>query len=189
MKEDEIKNGSKIKIKPTRETTDDNSSSKNATDSNASKNITTNSSNSITNSRNSSKNITNSSTNIPTNSSKNVTDTKNDKSTQFLKIMKKKSLEIGIPHSPSTMKKSLCFFNEILSKLEFLNEQMMEIYSSAFLFVISQRSIVKSKFVGKIKKTIFDKAAEEVQEWMKTKETVKTEKQGDLICNLYRITE
>lgn len=72
---------------------------------------------------------------------------------------------LSIPFTPSINAMTEQFFNEILIKLEFINDQMMDVYAKAMLYcAVSKRTgITQKMFIGKTKKEIFKKAINEVE--------------------------
>ena len=69
----------------------------------------------------------------------------------FVSIFKNNCTEFNIPESFAVSQSILSFYDQFLSKLDYLNEQMMEIYSRVFCYKNSKR-LKKSNFQKEINK-------------------------------------
>ncbi|KAM0680115.1 hypothetical protein GINT2_001808 [Glugoides intestinalis] len=96
-------------------------------------------------------------------------------------------LKFSIPFTPSINAMTDQFFKERLIKLEFINEQMMDVYAKAMLYcAVSKRTGMTQKMIiGKTRKEIFKKALNEVEDFKFIEEERGSE--NTLICNLYKI--
>lgn len=92
----------------------------------------------------------------------------------------------SVPHTPSLMTDLCRFYDQRLKKLEYLNDRMIHIYASAFIYRNS-RNLKKEVFAKGIKKEIFGKALMEIDDWIKVQEPVDVE--DDSVCNLYSIMD
>lgn len=113
---------------------------------------------------------------------------KTGKKEVFEKIVKEDLSIFNIPPTPAIIKNINYFFKEKLSNLEFLNEEMMKVYSRVFLYKMTLKTTGKKSvfFEGlKIKKAIFQRALEEINDWKEISEEV--EEGREEICNLYKI--
>ncbi|ELA40950.1 uncharacterized protein VICG_01980 [Vittaforma corneae ATCC 50505] len=114
----------------------------------------------------------------------------NNRKELFYKITKENLTKFNIPPTPTILKSLEQFFTQKLSKLDFLNEQMIEIYSRVFLYRIGSKFIgVKlaktTLFSGPFKKELFRRALDEVNDWTMQEEINHNEDES--ICNLYKI--
>lgn len=88
----------------------------------------------------------------------------------------------GIPFTPFLMSSMHAFHDQRLRKLEYLNEQMVHVYASAFIYRHT-RGMRKETFVKGIKREMFDKALAEIDGW----EGVQEAEDCEVVCNLYSI--
>lgn len=102
----------------------------------------------------------------------------------FISIFKENCSNFNIPQSFANLQKTVKFFDEFLQKLDFLNDQMMLIYSRALCYRNS-KGLKKNDFLIKINKKIFEKALKEIDEWMKTYEVADKSLDFENVCNLY----
>jgi hypothetical protein len=103
---------------------------------------------------------------------------------KFQKITQENLLKFGIPPTPAIFKGADDFFEKKMLKLKYLNEQMIDIYSRVFIYKISKAQCKKSIiFGGSIKKEIFNRALQEVDDW----EMPVDKRQNEQVCNLYKI--
>lgn len=78
---------------------------------------------------------------------------------------------------------SFDYFKEnYLDKLEFINQQMLEVYQMAFFYKFYNLKISKVKYCGKIKVPVFNNALNEIEI-----QTPKKEQPTKYICNLFSI--
>lgn len=94
----------------------------------------------------------------------------------------------SIPLTKSLVKEFQCFYNLKLVPLNYLDDGMMKIYSSAFLYSRSA-NVKRQAFHKGMKKEIFENALKEILEWeeMAAKEDKSSECNKSLTCNLYSI--
>jgi len=94
----------------------------------------------------------------------------------------------SVPLTKSLIKEFKCFYNLKLVPLKYLDDGMMKIYSSAFLYSRSA-NVKRQAFHKGMKKEIFENALKEILEWeeMAAKENRSTACNKSLTCNLYSI--
>lgn len=106
-----------------------------------------------------------------------------DVKNSLMSVCRQRCMALGIPLTQSLMSNVLAFYDQRLQKLEYLNEQMIYVYASAFIYRHAQG--LRKKVLAKgIKKEIFGNALSEVDDWTRAQETVED---GEIVCNLYSI--
>lgn len=107
----------------------------------------------------------------------------------FNQMMKKNIVKFSVASTPGLLKNAIEFFQQKLSKLTFLNEQMMEAYARALLHDTLAATmgvkLARVKLVSEnVNKEVFNGALEEVRNWKALEESVTSD---DNTCNLYKI--
>lgn len=113
---------------------------------------------------------------------------KEDLLEDFRRILKENCKNLSIVLTPSIYTSAKELFEKKLEKLEFINEQMLDVYARALLYRTASKvnKINQKIFIGKIKKEIFLNALQEIDKIDFKEKKVKTN--DKLVCNLYKIT-
>ena len=98
----------------------------------------------------------------------------------------------SIPFVSSMVSKFKTIYEQHISKLECVNENILKIYIFAFVYRFTKSSARKSDFVdGRFSVKILGRAIKQLGEWSREDDDAKDVEHGDgdgrPVCNLYRI--